>query len=939
MTTLPAQAMSLASGQFWQVEGDAVNVFLAPPVGTRDRLHPLVSLVPGALVGGLPQTQAGRAQVALPALGASMQPIGLHEMALLPDAAGAVIPWLNGLLATGHDDAPPRDFVPLSAGGVVTLAEGAALRPLDDLAVIVVRSGLVTLRGNGTSPLVPGEAVLVRRDDWVVAVTGADVEARALQAVLRTPGGWEQLATMAARAFVDAEQRVLVARGKEESRLQRRHGVDDRGAELPDRVLASLLNDRGDLDDTTAFQPDGDDAVYAAAALVARAVGVDLERPAPNSGSSRVTALEAIAQASRVRVRAVRLEGTWWKTGPEPMIGELVDGARPVALLPRRGGVDLIDPSDGSVVRLSPAHARTLVQRAHVFYRGLPERSLAVKDLAGFAAKGAGSSLAKILLTGIGVALIGLLVPVVTGTILGTLVPRGEYTLIVDLCLILLAAAVASGLLSVSQNLVLLRLQGHLDSLLQSAVWDRLISLPGAFFRGRTVGALATSILSVSAVREILAASGVQTVFAFIVGLANIGLIYFYSVPLGLLTLVVVVIAIAIAAVANSTQVRRQRTAFAASQRLNAQTYELVRGLAKLRAAAAEDRAFAHWAPAFAAHRQATFRARVVQNGLTVFNATLTLGGTIALFLFASRVVEIEITAFLIVYTAFAQVLGAVVVVSNTVATVVMVVPYLESLSPVLETEPEVSSSKLDAGELVGDIELNQVTFRYTPEGPPALLDVSFQVAPGEFIAIVGPSGSGKSTLLRLLLGFEQPESGAVLYDGRDLASLDVSTVRRQCGVVLQDGALFAGDLASNIGGSGAFSHEEILAAANLAGLGEDIAAMPLGLSTIVSEGAATLSGGQRQRLMIARALISRPRILFFDEATSALDNRTQEIVTQSTRTLNATRIVIAHRLSTVMDADRIVVVDGGRVVQIGSYAELCAQEGTFRTLAARQQA
>jgi ABC-type bacteriocin/lantibiotic exporter with double-glycine peptidase domain len=266
-------------------------------------------------------------------------------------------------------------------------------------------------------------------------------------------------------------------------------------------------------------------------------------------------------------------------------------------------------------------------------------------------------------------------------------------------------------------------------------------------------------------------------------------------------------------------------------------------------------------------------------------------------------------------------------------------VPYLEGLGPIVRAEPEVGAAKTDPGELSGAVEVSHVTFRYDPERPPALEDVSLRAGPGQFVAIVGPSGCGKSTLLRMLLGFDQPENGAVLYDGDDLAGLDAGAVRRNCGVVLQDGQLFPGDLSSNIAGSGSFTYDEVMEAARLAGLEDDIAAMPLGLSTIVSEGAATLSGGQRQRVMIARALIGRPRILFFDEATSALDNRTQAVVTESTRVLNATRIVIAHRLSTVIDADLIVVMEAGRVVQSGTYAELTAQEGLFRRLAERQVA
>ena len=230
------------------------------------------------------------------------------------------------------------------------------------------------------------------------------------------------------------------------------------------------------------------------------------------------------------------------------------------------------------------------------------------------------------------------------------------------------------------------------------------------------------------------------------------------------------------------------------------------------------------------------------------------------------------------------------------------------------------------------------MTFRYKEDGPLVLDDVDLTVEPGEFVALVGPSGSGKSTVLRLLLGFEQPSAGSVLYDGQNLAELDVSAVRRQCGVVLQHGALLAGSIKTNIVGSGSYTVEDAWAAAEMAGISADIEAMPMGMNTVLSEGTSTLSGGQRQRLMIARALVARPRIVFFDEATSALDNPTQQMVAECTRRLNASRVVIAHRLSTVADADKIVVMDGGRVVQEGRYEELLADSaGLFARLAQRQ--
>jgi ABC-type bacteriocin/lantibiotic exporter with double-glycine peptidase domain len=263
-----------------------------------------------------------------------------------------------------------------------------------------------------------------------------------------------------------------------------------------------------------------------------------------------------------------------------------------------------------------------------------------------------------------------------------------------------------------------------------------------------------------------------------------------------------------------------------------------------------------------------------------------------------------------------------------------------ERFAPILAAAPELN---LAGGELVrlgGAIRLENVSFRYTPDGPLILDSVNFQVRPGEFVAVVGPSGSGKSTLLRLLLGFETPTEGSVSYDGRDLVTLDVQEVRRQIGVVLQDARLRPGDIYSNIVGlSTQLTRDDAWYAAELAGLADDIEQMPMGIHTIVGEGGSGISSGQRQRLIIARALAGRPKILLLDEATSALDNRTQAHVNQSihAQLRGTTRVAIAHRLSTVIDADRIYVLSGGIIVQSGRYAQLIAEPGPFQDLARRQ--
>ncbi|HYF73576.1 MAG TPA: ATP-binding cassette domain-containing protein, partial [Nocardioides sp.] len=338
-------------------------------------------------------------------------------------------------------------------------------------------------------------------------------------------------------------------------------------------------------------------------------------------------------------------------------------------------------------------------------------------------------------------------------------------------------------------------------------------------------------------------------------------------------------------------------------------------------------------------HRDLMYSARRIQNRFSGFASSFALLSYAVVFVVAGAVEEPSSTTFFVFSVAYAQAMAALLVVVVTSVNAVPVVPLLEGLKPILEAVPEVSGALADPGELSGRVEVSGVTFSYLPDGAPVLDDVSLSVEPGEFVAIVGPSGSGKSTLVRLMLGFESPDSGAVLYDQQELAGLDVSAVRRQCGVVLQDSQLFAGDILSNIVGSGVYTSDDAWAAIEMVGLDEEVAAMPMGMFTVLSDGAGTLSGGQRQRIALARALVSRPRIVFLDEATSALDNLTQAQVMNSMRRMQATRIVVAHRLSTIRHADRIVVMQAGRVVETGTYDELIAADGVFKQLAERQLA
>ncbi len=292
---------------------------------------------------------------------------------------------------------------------------------------------------------------------------------------------------------------------------------------------------------------------------------------------------------------------------------------------------------------------------------------------------------------------------------------------------------------------------------------------------------------------------------------------------------------------------------------------------------------------------------------------------------------------FLAFSTAFNIFLYSTLDVIATALQALVVVPFYERAAPILVAKSEAHQGGEARITLTGAIEVSHVSFRYDPRGPLVLDDVSLKIEANEFVAIVGPSGSGKSTLLRMLLGFEPCTGGAVFYDDQVLTGLDVRIVRQQIGVVTQNTRVMAGDIFTNIVGSSGFGLDDAWVAAKKAALDADIEAMPMGMHTVISQGGGTLSGGQRQRLLIARALVGRPRILFFDEATSALDNVSQAVVSESLERLRVTRVAIAHRLSTIRHADKIVVLDGGRIVQVGRFEQLMEQDGPFRTLAARQ--
>nr|WP_234314191.1 MULTISPECIES: NHLP bacteriocin export ABC transporter permease/ATPase subunit [unclassified Streptomyces] len=767
---------------------------------------------------------------------------------------------------------------------------------------------------------------------------GAVYEAEAVGTLLVDEAMWQ--------GMVDQQYRLLYALDGWIEQLERAHedrtaaGIEaGRAARTQaDRTLLASIVRSGGRD---SHRGSDVDATLAACRLVAGAAGITLAAPgAAGTTSEQLDPVERIALASRIRTREVGLRGRWWRENSGPLVGRRGKDGTPVALLWRRGGYEAVDPATGRRERVGRNDEATFEPNAVMLYRPLPEGRVGLPALLRFSVRGTFPELRSLLLGGLVAVVLGALVPVATGQVLGRYVPQGETGLIVRTGVALVATALVSAVFMLLQNTSLLRMEGRIEATLQPAVWDRLLRLPATFFAGRSTGELAGAAMGISAMRRVLSGIGPICVQAGAVGAVSLLLLLVHSVPLALAALAMLVVIAAVFLGLGLWQLRYERRLNTLGLRLGNQAFQTLRGLPKLRVAAAESFAYAAWAREFARTRDLHQRIGRTQNVLTVLGAVYLPLCTLVMFVLLAGPARGALSAseFLTFSTALTMLLSSVTQVTGALISAAAVLPMFEQIRPLLREIPEVDRGSTLPGELTGAIEAKNLSYRYADDGPLVLDDVSMRIGPGEFVAIVGASGCGKSTLLRLLIGFDRPVSGSVLYDGQDLAALDRAAVRRQCGVVLQNAQPLTGSILDCIRGAGTFSSEEAWEAAAMAGLAEDIKAMPMGMHTILSDGGGTVSGGQRQRLMIAQALIRTPRVLFLDEATSALDNEAQRVVIESTRALRATRLVIAHRLSTVMDADRVIVMSEGRIVQQGPPATLLADtSGLFHGLVRRQ--
>ena len=650
--------------------------------------------------------------------------------------------------------------------------------------------------------------------------------------------------------------------------------------------------------------------------------------------------LEFCLRPHGLMYRSVKLEQGWYKDAFGPMLAYRKEDGMAVALLPKRfAGYWYVDPVTGKKTDLNRKTAETFEADAICFYRPLPLKKLGIADLIKYLAEclSSGDVVSIVVLT-FAATLVGMLMTNANKALTGFVLQSKNLSLLLGTAAFTLSVIVSTQLLDGVRALMMNRLEIKTSLSVEAAMMMRVMNLPANFFRKYASGELSSRYDAVNQLCSLLLGNIFSTGLGAIFSLMYITQIFRYAPALVAPALLIVLVSIAVSILSSLTQIKVSRQVMEKGSKENGLSYALITGIQKIKLAGAEKRAFARWARQYADAVELSYNPPLLIKVNTAITSAISLAGTIVLYYLAAKT-RVNPSEYIAFNTAFGAVTASFASLTGVALSVAQIKPILEMAQPILETEPESAENKTMVTKLSGNIELSNVYFRYNQNMPYVVNGMSLKIHAGEYIAIVGSTGCGKSTLVRLMLGFETPEKGAVYFDGKDLSGLDLRSLRRRIGTVTQDGSLFQGDIYSNIVISAPqLTLDDAWAAAELAGIADDIRAMPMGMQTMISEGQGGISGGQKQRLMIARAVAPKPKILIFDEATSALDNRTQKQVSEALDALKCTRIVIAHRLSTIKNCDRILVLDKGQILEDGTYDELIAKNGFFAELVERQR-
>ena len=722
-----------------------------------------------------------------------------------------------------------------------------------------------------------------------------------------------------------------------ESQINLRARLNEKMAE---KAYAKLASSVSDPEDRIIFRTDDAEMLDIAVKTCLQYYGTEAG-PVPEGTEQTEERIDYLCRPAGIMHRPVRLEGTWYEDGFGAMLAKLEDGT-PVALAPHGlRGFDYIEPGTGKRVHVTEANAGRFAPEAVFFYRALPAKSLTVSDLILWSMNifNRGDAF-LILFSALLAALMGLLPAWANHLALDTVIPSGQRNLILPLAGLLLGAAAARLLINSYRNLIINRATAKIETFSVAATYARVLMLPMGFFREYDAGDISTRVNQMNnlfrQITRLLLGGGLTALLSLI----YLFQIKAYAADLAVPALIIVLLQAAFTVAAAKLGQRFEQRSMNANANLSGTTASLLGGVQKIKLSGAEDRAFSKWADAYSEYAKASYHRPELLRVLPVLVSLIGAIGT-AWLCYISGSSKISAAGFMAFSVAYGQMSAAMIEVTNLIAEAVKTVPMLKMVEPIMKTVPETTSDKAIVTELNGQIDVSSLSFRYEENTPMILDDISLNIHPGEYIGIVGKSGCGKTTLVRLLLGFEKPLSGSILYGSApyDVENADLRSLRQHIGTVLQDGRLFHADIYNNIVlSTPEATLDDAWRAAELAGIAEDIRRMPMGMNTIISEGSGCISGGQRQRLLIARAICGKRKILILDEATSALDNITQKRVTESLASLQCTRIVIAHRLSTVQDCDRILVLDQGHIIEEGTYTQLIEKNGFFAELVSRQR-
>ena len=679
------------------------------------------------------------------------------------------------------------------------------------------------------------------------------------------------------------------------------------------------------------------DINYDAITTILRSYGFKSKVVVPKEITDFNEQLEYLGLPFGVMYRRITLSQGWYKDCVGSLLGFLKEDDTPVALL--SDGFSYKFEYKGKVIRVNKKNAKLLKIDAYCFYKPFPNKKLTSIDLVkyAFATRSLKDIVIIILFMGIS-TLLGLLLPKISYFLYSTVVDSKSIALLTSTIFFYLCATASTSLFNTYQTLYNNIVSTKMSIAVDAATMMRTLSLPASFFRKYSSGDLSQRISYLSNLCQLLMSVIFSTGFSSLFSLVYISSIFEFAPGLVIPSIIVIIVTISFSLLTTFVQQKISKQLMEDGAKLSGISYAMVSGIRKIRISGSEKRAFARWANMFAKTSQNQYNPPMFIKINTVITSAISLIGTIVMYFFA-----VETGVDMAQYTAFTAAYGMVFGAFSSIASIALsaanIKSTLEMAKPIMDCVPEVQDNKEIITNIKGGIELSNVSFRYSDNMPLVIDDMSIKIEPGQYVAIVGKTGCGKSTLIRLLLGFEKTQKGSIYYDGKDINSIDLKSLRRKIGTVMQDSRLFQGDIYSNIViAAPHLSVDDAWQAAKIAGIDQDIMEMPMGMNTLITEGSGGISGGQRQRLVIARAIAPKPKVLIFDEATSALDNITQKKVSQALDSLQCTRIVIAHRLSTIKHCDRILYLENGKFVEDGTYDELIAMNGKFAKLVERQR-